>query len=410
MPIALHNLIDGGIHNALDWVSHPIVMGVVCGVVGLMVLGILCVRIKRWGRGMMNRVGALRELARMDGPTRRRLGGMVGWLVVVMMGYVGVSVGVTHSGVAVVGIKMLSVLVVIVVLRLVNALVALTMDRLMAQYDHMGSFFRTMGQVFRMAWVVVGGIAIMSILLNQSPGVVLSSLGALTALFLLIFKDALLGLVASIQVSVQRTIAVGDWVDIPALGVDGAVTDINMFNILVTNWDKTTSIIPTHSLANQSIKNWRGVVHGNKRRIKQTLWMDGASVSMVTPEDMAMWPSMEGFHDFFTSASSPWNRHDGGPLRDESLTMSNLAVFRYYFHFYLSRHEDIDGSSTILVRQMQPGPTGMPVQVYCFANTADWAAYEAIQGRLLDEARRVLTVLGLRLYQYPTEWPLRSSA
>jgi miniconductance mechanosensitive channel len=267
-------------------------------------------------------------------------------------------------------------------------------------------------QVAQLVIYLLSAIIMVAVLIERSPLLLLSGLGALTAVLLLVFRDTLLSLVAGIQISSHDMLRVGDWIEMPALGADGDVIDIALHTVKVQNWDKTIVSIPTYRLISDSFKNWRGMSESGGRRIKRALLLDQHSVRFLREDEIGRLGRFALIRDYLEHKRSEikrWNeqlREDGlEPVNTRRLT--NLGTFRAYCIAYLRQHPKIHQQMTILVRHLAPTPTGLPLELYCFTRTTDWNDYEAIQADLFDHLLSILPEFDLQLFQEPGSADLR---
>ncbi len=261
-------------------------------------------------------------------------------------------------------------------------------------------------QLLQMVVIILGLLLVVSTLLDQEPWVLLSGFGAMTAVLLLVFKDTILSLVASVQLTAQDLVRVGDWIEVPQYGADGDVIDVELHTIKVQNWDKTITTIPTHKLISDSFKNWRGMSESGGRRIKRSLYLDSASVRFLTPEEVEKFKRFELLSDYIAGKQDDLVRHNEslGPLSDgvNQRRLTNVGTFRAYVYNYLKARPDIHRDMTLLVRQLPPGASGVPIELYCFTTTTAWARYEGIQGDIFDHLLAIVPAFGLRLFQQPS--------
>jgi Small-conductance mechanosensitive channel len=256
----------------------------------------------------------------------------------------------------------------------------------------------------------IGTLLVISILANIPVKNMLAGLGAASAVLMLIFKDSITGLVAGVQISFNQMIKIGDWIEMPKYGVDGDVIDITLTSIKVQNWDKTISSVPTYSVvASDSVKNWAGMTQFGARRIARSVNIDMQSVHICTPEMLERYKKIglvapyidktqqdiEAYNQAHQLASGP-----DVPLNGRQQT--NLGIFRAYVYAYIKQKEDINSTVTLLVRQLQPGPTGIPLQVYCFTKTTEWAKYENVQSDIFDHILAVIPYFDLKVFQSPS--------
>lgn len=257
-----------------------------------------------------------------------------------------------------------------------------------------------------------GAILILAALMEQSPLLLLSGLGAMAAVLMLVFKDTILSLVASVQLTSNDMLRVGDWIEMPQLNADGDVIDIALHTVKVQNWDKTITTIPTYRLISESYRNWRGMSESGGRRIKRALYLDQTSVRFLSNDEKARlrrFASLGPYMDAKQAEIDAWNEtlHETGLDPVNQRAMTNVGTFRAYVMAYLEAHPRIHQEMTLLVRQMQPTAEGLPIELYCFTSTTAWAEYEAIQGDLFDHLIAILPHFDLRLFQAPTGTDMR---
>ncbi|WP_312820896.1 mechanosensitive ion channel family protein [Brevundimonas sp.] len=262
-------------------------------------------------------------------------------------------------------------------------------------------------QVVKLVFFAIATILVIATLIDRSPLLLLSGLGALAAVLMLVFKDTILSLVASVQLNSNDMLRVGDWIEMPQMSADGDVIDIALHTVKVQNWDKTITTIPTWRLINEPYKNWRGMQDSGGRRIKRSLLIDQNSVRFLTTEEREKMRRIMLIDDYLATKAQElddWNRQLVESGRDPVNTRraTNLGTFRAYVQHYLKNHPRISQHMTQLVRQMAPTERGLPLEIYCFTSTTAWAGYEAIQGDIFDHLLAILPEFGLRLAQQPT--------
>lgn len=254
---------------------------------------------------------------------------------------------------------------------------------------------------------LIGLIFILSTLLGKSPLVFFSGLGAVTAILLLIFKDAILGLVAGFQLSINNMVMVGDWIEMPAREADGDVIDVSLTTVKVQNWDKTITTIPTYALITDSFKNWRGMSESGGRRIKRPLHIDLRTIQFADQKLLERFKGIRLLRPYLEAKLEQIQRHndDVGEELSELINgrrLTNVGTFRAYCLAYLRQHPKVHQEMTLLVRQLAPGPQGLPLEIYVFTNDIAWARYEDIQGDIFDHFLSVLPEFGLSAYQAPS--------
>ncbi len=253
---------------------------------------------------------------------------------------------------------------------------------------------------------IFGGVMILSAVMDRSPLLLLSGFGAMTAILLLVFKDTILSLVASIQLTAQDMVRVGDWIEQPQFGADGDVVDVQLHTVTVQNWDKTITTIPTHRLITDSFKNWRGMSQAGARRIKRSIFIDVSSIRFQTKDEIAHFTQFALLKDYIKNKEQELADYNAALETEVDAEvnrrrLTNVGTFRAYTYNYLKNYPRIHSGMTLLVRQLQPGPEGLPLEIYCFTNTTEWAAYEDIQSDIFDHLLTIVPEFGLRLYQKP---------
>ena len=254
---------------------------------------------------------------------------------------------------------------------------------------------------------VVGGVLLLSTGMGRDPSALLAGIGAVTAVLMLVFKDSILGLVASIQIITNDLVNVGDWVEIPKYGADGDIIDISLTTVKVQNWDKTITTIPTYALIAGSFKNWRGMQTSGGRRIKRAVTIDMNSVKFLTDEMIARFEQFQLLTDYIQQRKKEVAEYNAQHNIDTSERingrgMTNLGTFRAYLKTYLKHHPKIHQGMTLLVRQLAPGTEGIPLEIYVFSSDKVWANYEDIQSDIFDHILAVIPEFDLRIFQRPT--------
>ncbi|MGD2017369.1 MAG: mechanosensitive ion channel [Planctomycetota bacterium] len=274
---------------------------------------------------------------------------------------------------------------------------------------------RSYAQVVQLLVWVSAGILSVAVLMQKSPTALLAGLGAMTAVLLLVFRDTILGFIASLRIEANEMLRVGDWVEMPKYGADGDVIEIGLHTVKVQNWDKTITTIPTHAFMSDSFKNWRGMTESGGRRIKRSLNLDMSSVRFLEPADLERLGRVQALRSYLdgrTEAVQRWNQEndvDGSsPINGRRLT--NLGTFRAYVEAYLQGLEPIRKDMTFLVRQLAPSATGIPIEIYVFSGEQRWVQYEGIMGDIFDHLLAVLDQFDLRVFQQPSGADLRTLA
>ena len=269
-------------------------------------------------------------------------------------------------------------------------------------------------QIVKIIIYAIAAILIVATLIDRSPLILLSGLGAMAAVLMLIFQDTLLSLVASVQISSGDMIRVGDWIEMPQLHADGDVIDIALHTVKIQNFDKTVTTIPTKRFISDSFKNWRGMQESGGRRIKRSIYLDQHSIHFLTTEELEhlkRFNLMKGYFDDKQNELNVWNKahvqsSNGDTIDSRKLT--NIGTFRAYIKFYLHNHPGIHHKDmTLMVRQLSPTSEGLPLEIYCFTNTTAWAEYEGIQSDIFDHLLAIAPEFNLRVYQAPSGHDMR---
>lgn len=262
------------------------------------------------------------------------------------------------------------------------------------------------------ASIFVGVLAI-SILMGKSPVILLSGLGALSAVMMLLFKDPILGLVAGIQLSANDMLAIDDWLEMPKYGADGDVIDIGLTTVKVRNFDKTITTVPTYALISDSFINWRGMSDSGGRRIKRRVLIDTSSIHFlddVQLQELSKAKLLGEYLDQKIKAIEGFNNQLQAdmtvPINGRRLT--NIGTLRNYLVSYLKAHSSIHKDMTLMVRQLESSSEGLPLEIYAFTNTTNWAEYEGIQADIFDHLFAVLPAFGLRAHESPTGHDIRA--
>ena len=264
-------------------------------------------------------------------------------------------------------------------------------------------------QVLRIVVYLVGVVLMVSTLIDRSPLGIFSGIGALSAILILVFKDSILGLISSIQLSANNQVSIGDWIEVPQFGADGDVIDISLQSVMVQNWDKTIVTLPTYALVTSGFKNWRGMMESGGRRIKRALAIDLNSIRFFDDDDLKRMEEIPLLRDYLRQKRQELeehNRSDRGIVRRR---LTNVGTFRAYIAAYLKFHPHIHNSDdmTFLIRQLPPGSEGLPIEIYVFSREQDWAVYESIQADVFDHLLSVLSEFSLAPYQHPGSYDFR---
>ncbi len=263
-------------------------------------------------------------------------------------------------------------------------------------------------QGLQLIFVIIGVLVIVSVVFEVKLTAVFTGLGAVAAVLILVFKDTILGFVASIQLSANNMVKPGDWLEMPSHHADGEVQEITLNTVKVQNWDKTISTIPTYALVSESFKNWKGMEESGGRRIKRSINIDMKSVRFCTPQMIEKFKKIKFLQDYIEKKQTELEAYNKQYDIDETSLvngrrMTNIGIFRKYMECYLQHHPKIHNEMTFLIRHLQPTEKGIPLEIYVFSNDQAWANYEAIQADIFDHILAVLPEFGLKVFQFPTE-------
>ena len=385
---------------------------------GLLLLGVVAwladVFVKRLALAVVGRIARRTEASWDDALIESKLFNRLAWLVPVVVVHYGIGLvpGLSEGVVRVI----LNVATAWTALAVAMALAA-ALDAINVIYEQRPESrerpikgFLQLGQI---ALYIVAGILVLAALLDRSPVVLLSGLGAMTAVLLIVFKDTLLSLAASIQLTSQKVIQVGDWLELPQYGADGDVIDVALYTITVQNWDKTITVIPTHRVMSDSSKNWRGMQEAGGRRIKRSIRIDLDSIRFLTDAEVERFKQFRLLQDYIEDKQAELRRYNAAIGADDHSEvnlrrLTNIGTLRAYLVNYLRHHPDIHDDMTLIVRQLQPGSDGLPIEIYCFTNDTAWVKYEGIQADLFDHVCAIVPEFGLRLFQQPSGADLRA--
>lgn len=262
-------------------------------------------------------------------------------------------------------------------------------------------------QVLSIVVYAVAAILMIATLIDKSPFILLSGLGAMAAVLMLVFQDTLLSLVASMQISSGDMLRVGDWIEMPEANADGDVIDIALHTVKVQNWDKTVTSVPTRKFITNGFKNWRGMQESGGRRVKRHLLLDQQSIGFLTEEEinrLKRFSLLQEYFDDKLQEIGQWNQKLTSEGKDTVNTrrVTNIGTFRVYVQKYIENHPGVHQGMTRMVRQLQPTPEGIPLEIYMFTNTVAWVQYEGIQSDIFDHLLAILPEFGLSVYQSPS--------
>jgi len=301
----------------------------------------------------------------------------------------------------------INILIVLIFSRIIDSVLSSITDAYSKRYEQIP--LRSYIQIVKIFILILSGLLIISILSGVSPWALLGSIGAISAVLLLIFRDTILSLLANLQITSNKLLQLHDWVEAPAFGADGNVIEIALHTIKVQNWDKTITVIPTHKLIDSSFKNWKGMQRSGGRRIKRAINIDITSIKFCDESMLSKYEKIDILSSYLkekkksliqSNKNKIYSRDSSSILNSRQLT--NIGTFRAYIVSYLKNHEKIRQDMTFLIRQLNPSESGLPIEIYVFANDNNWANYENIQSDILDHLVAATSYFDLRIFQNPT--------
>ena len=265
-------------------------------------------------------------------------------------------------------------------------------------------------QVFMIFAWIAGLMTIFAIVTDTSIWKFFTALGAASAVILLIFRDSILGFVASIQVSINDMVRIGDWISFEKYGADGDVIEINLATVKVQNWDKTITTIPTYALISDSFKNWRGMTESGGRRIKRALIVKQSGIKYLTESDIERLKKIQLISQYLDTRGKKINSYNETNNIDKSLpingrNLTNIGVFRKYIQTYLEKHSALNQDMTLMTRQLAPTPQGIPIEIYTFSADKRWQNYEYIMSDIFDHLLAAVPYFDLEIFELPSRLP-----
>lgn len=300
--------------------------------------------------------------------------------------------------------RLCMVVIIAVFVRFINAL--LNAFYTVTQNKYRDRPLKGLLQTVQVILYFVAGIAIVSILIDKSPAILLTGLGASAAILMLVFQDSILGFVSGIQLSANNMLSVGDWIEMPKYGVDGDVIEVTLNTVKVQNFDRTIVTIPPTLLMKDSFKNWRGMQESGGRRVKRSIYVDMTSVKFCTDEMLQRYNKIQVLSNYINDKEKVLSEYNKEHNIDNSVVVNgrrqtNLGVFRAYLDNYLKSHPSVHHGMTCMVRQLQPTDKGLPLELYFFTATTKWLEYEDIQSDIFDHVLSVIPYFDLNVYQAP---------
>lgn len=270
---------------------------------------------------------------------------------------------------------------------------------------------QSLSQLAKIVVFLFAIIVTISILLNIDLSAIFGTLGALTAIIILVFRDTILGFVASIQMSTTKMLQIGDWVAMPSYNADGPLIELNLMTAKIQNWDKTITSVPTYALISSSVKNWEGMSKAGVRRIKRSINFDVNSIKFLDTDDLSNLMKIDLLKDFILQRETEideFNKKKDGDITLNKRRQTNIGIFRKYAELYLINHKMISKEQTLMVRQLQANESGVPLEVYCFSIDTAWVSYEGIQSDIFDHLFATANEFGLKIFQNPTGLDFRT--
>lgn len=276
-------------------------------------------------------------------------------------------------------------------------------DRFSFSKDHP---IKAVIQIIKIVSYIVGMLVVIATLFSKDLGSIFFSLGTISAVLMLIFKDSILGFVGGLQLIFNKMVSIGDWISMPKFGADGIILEINLTTVKVQNWDKTIVTIPTYSLISDSFQNWKGMEKSGGRRIKRHINIDMDSISFCTDAMLDKFGQIDILKEYVNNTQKQVedynSKHNINPkILVNGRRQTNIGIFQEYLRRYLTNRSDINKNMTFMVRQKQPSEKGIPIEVYVFTKTTKWIEYEGIMAAIFDHILAVVPEFGLKIYQFP---------
>jgi Small-conductance mechanosensitive channel len=303
--------------------------------------------------------------------------------------------------------RVTQVFIVVCILRAIQASMKALSEITALSETYVNKPIKVVFQIIIVIAFFVGAIAIIGIIVNKSFTSLFVGLGASMTILMLIFKDSILGFVASWQLSSNDLVRIGDWITMPKYGADGDVEEINLYSVKVRNFDKTITTIPPYSLISESFQNWRGMKESGGRRVKRSVSIDMHTIKFCTPQMLERFRKIQYLTEYIEQTQERIKEYNEKNNIDNSVLVNgrrqtNIGVFRAYLESYLSNHPDINHNMTCMVRQLQPNEKGVQIELYFFVGNTDWIFYENVQSDVFDHIMAIIPQFELKIYQFPT--------
>jgi miniconductance mechanosensitive channel len=300
--------------------------------------------------------------------------------------------------------KLTEVYLVIIIIWLIISLIRSAADSLRKKSAFKSKPIESYMQVIRIILFFIGAVIIFSNLTGKSPVSFFTAMGAISAVLLLMFKDTIMGFVASIQVSTNDTVRIGDWITMAKYGADGDVVEINLTTVKVQNFDKTITTIPTYSLISDSFQNWRGMTQSGGRRIKRAIFIRQSTIRFLTYEEIEQFRRIQSLTSYIDHRQKDIDKHNERIGADKSLlingrNLTNAGLYRKYIDNYISNHTGLHKKMTMMVRQLAPTANGLPLEIYAFTGTTKWVDYEYIMADIFDHLLASASYFDLKVHE-----------
>lgn len=328
-------------------------------------------------------------------------------LVAPIILYILLPLAISNAGLLTFILRICMIYIIAVFLKFISALLSALYQVYSEREQFRDRPLKGLLQTVQVILFFIGGIIIVSILIDKSPMVLLTGLGASAAVLMLVFKDSIMGFVSGIQLSANNMLKVGDWIEMPKYGADGTVIEVTLNTVKVRNWDNTITTIPPYALVSDSFQNWRGMQESGGRRIKRSIRIDMNSVKFCTPEMLAKYRKIRLLKDYIEETEKVVEEYNKEHGIDNSVLVNgrrqtNLGVFRAYLTNYLRSLPAVNQDLTCMVRQLQPTEQGIPLELYFFSSIKAWIPYEGVQADVFDHVLAIIPEFDLHVFQNPT--------
>jgi miniconductance mechanosensitive channel len=303
--------------------------------------------------------------------------------------------------------KLVDIYIIIAIIFFVQAVLRAIKTLLLNSEDFKDKPIGSYTQLLNIINYLVGILFIVSHVTDKPLWTLLTAFGALSALIILTFRDTILGLVASIQISGNDIVRIDDWIEVPKYGADGHVVEINLTTIKVKNWDNTVTTIPTYVLINDAFKNWRGMEESEGRRMKRSVNIKISSIKFCTPEILEHFKKIDLIREYVTQKESEINQYNAAHKINKSVlangrNLTNVGIFREYLSNYIQKHPKVNKELIMMVRQLPPTDKGLPLEIYCFTLDKEWVDHETIAADIFDHVLATIPSFDLEIFEGPT--------